>query len=171
MENTTIKQWGQGRLHNILSQKINKSLYWLLGDHSLIPRDRLGSQAITTDAKGSKISEVRYYPWGGDRYNAYTSSTMFRFTGQRTEFGLGLYYYGARWYDSYLNRWIQPDPIIPEPNDFQSFDRYAYALNNPVRYTDPSGYFTEDEIKEILGFDKDDPWEKVLELYKKRWKV
>ena len=77
---------------------------YLLGDH-------LGSQAITTDANGSKISEVRYYPWGGDRYYAYTSSTTFRFTSetmqtlqasQRTEFGLGLYYYGARYYDKDL---------------------------------------------------------------------
>jgi len=61
--------------------------------------DQLVSQAITADGSGGKISEVRYYPWGGDRYYAYTSSTTYRFTGQRTEFGLGLYFYGARWYD------------------------------------------------------------------------
>jgi len=43
-------------------------LYYLLGDH-------LGSQAMVADANGGKISEVRYYPWGGDRYSAYTTST------------------------------------------------------------------------------------------------
>jgi len=80
---------------------------------------------------------------------------------------INLYWYGSRWFDPALGRFIQPDPIIPDPNDSQSYDRYAYTLNNPVRYTDPSGYFTEDEIKEMLGFDKDDPWEEVLKLFQK----
>jgi RHS repeat-associated protein len=102
------------------------SLYWMLGDH-------LGSQAITADANGGKISEVRYYPWGTDRYSAYTSSSTYRFTGQRTEFGFGLYYYGARWYDPYLNRWIQPDSIIPDSYNSQSYDRYAYRIGNSIR--------------------------------------
>ena len=49
-----------------------------------------------------------------------------------------MYYYGARWYDPYLNRWIQPDSIIP--SGVQGLDRYAYANNNPLRYTDPTGH-------------------------------
>jgi RHS repeat-associated protein len=106
-------------------------------------------------------------PWGTTRYTSGTSPTTYQYTGQRLEKDLGLLFYNARWYDPYLNRWIQPDRIIPDPNDSQSFDRYAYCLNNPVRNTDPSGYFTEDEIKEILGFDKDDPWKKVLDLFGK----
>src|SRR4030066_88635 len=69
--------------------------------------------AITTDCQGQNPADLRYYPWGGDRYYAYTSSTTYRFTGQRTEFGLGLYFYGARWYDSALGRFISPDPIVP----------------------------------------------------------
>jgi len=104
----------------------SSTINYLLGDH-------LGSQAITTDANGSKISEVRYYPWGGDRYYAYTSSTTFRFTGQRTEFGLGLYYYGARWYDSLTGRFISADSIVPGAGNPQAYDRYAYVMNNPLR--------------------------------------
>jgi hypothetical protein len=50
-----------------------------------------------------------------------------------------LYYYGARWYDPYLNRWIQPDTIIPDTNNSQSYDRYAYVQNNPLKYIDPFG--------------------------------
>jgi len=109
------------------------SVYWLLGDH-------LGSQAITADGSGVKISEVRYYPWGEDRYYAYTSSTTYRYTGQRLESSIGLYYYGARWYDPYLNRWIQPDNIIPDPSNPNDLDRYAYVRNNPTKYIDPSGH-------------------------------
>jgi RHS repeat-associated protein len=68
--------------------------------------------------------------------------TTFRFTGQRSEEdGIGLYYYGARWYDSALGRWAQPDSIVPEAvQGVQAWDRFAYVNNNPVRYTDPTGH-------------------------------
>jgi RHS repeat-associated protein len=138
----------------------SSTLNFIFGDH-------LGSTAITTNSSGGKVAEIRYYPWGTERYTYGTTPTSYHFTGQRLESYINLYWYGSRWYDPALGRFIQPDPIIPNPNDSQSYDRYAYVLNNPVRYTDPSGNFTEDEIKEILGFDKDDPWEKVLELFQK----
>lgn len=66
--------------------------------------------------------------------------TSYKFTGQREEASLGLYYYGARWYDPALGRFIQPDTIVPNPRDAQAFDRYAYVFNNPLKYTDPSGH-------------------------------
>jgi RHS repeat-associated protein len=50
-----------------------------------------------------------------------------------------LYYYGARWYDPQIGRFIQPDTIVPSAQGTQAFDRYAYVNNNPLRYTDPSG--------------------------------
>ncbi len=49
-------------------------------------------------------------------------------------------YYGARWYDSSLGRFLSADTIIPQPGDPQAWDRFAYALNNPVLFTDPSGH-------------------------------
>ena len=61
-------------------------------------------------------------------------------TGQREETGLGLYDYGARYYDPELGRFIQPDTIVPNPGDAQAFDRYAYVNNNPLKYTDPTGH-------------------------------
>jgi hypothetical protein len=51
-----------------------------------------------------------------------------------------LYYYGARWYDPALGRFIQPDTIVPDPGNPADFDRYAYVRNNPPRYRDPSGH-------------------------------
>lgn len=44
-----------------------------------------------------------------------------------------LYHMGARWYDSELGRWTSPDTIIPDPNNPQTLNRFAYAGNNPVR--------------------------------------
>jgi hypothetical protein len=48
--------------------------------------------------------------------------------------------YRARFYSPYLNRFIQPDSLIPNPSNPQAFNRFSYVLNQPTRYTDPSGY-------------------------------
>jgi RHS repeat-associated protein len=62
------------------------------------------------------------------------------YTGQRWEASLGLYDYRARFYDPTLGRFLQPDPIVPEPGNPQALNRYAYVYNNPLRYTDPTGH-------------------------------
>jgi RHS repeat-associated protein len=61
-----------------------------------------------------------------------------KFTGQRLD-STGLYYYNARYYDPQIGRFISPDTIIPNPANPQSFNRYNYCLNNPLKYVDPSG--------------------------------
>jgi len=48
--------------------------------------------------------------------------------------------YKARFYSSYLNHFTQPDSIVPDPLNPQSWNRYSYVLNNPIRYNDPSGH-------------------------------
>ncbi|MBL8299208.1 MAG: hypothetical protein JNN30_12795, partial [Rhodanobacteraceae bacterium] len=46
-----------------------------------------------------------------------------------------------RIYDPRLGRFLQADPFVQAPRDSQSFNRYSYVFNNPLAYTDPSGYF------------------------------
>ncbi|MCE7980177.1 MAG: RHS repeat-associated core domain-containing protein [Caldilinea sp. CFX5] len=79
----------------------------------------------------TKTGETRYFPWGKDRFASGQTLTSYKFTGQREEAGLGLYYYGARWYDPALGRFIGcllgADTIVPNLGDAQSFDRYAYG--------------------------------------------
>ena len=67
--------------------------------------------------------------------------------GQRLDAGIAgdLYDYVARRYDPALARFIQPDTIVPDPGDPQALNRYSYAANNPVRYTDPSGHYEFEE--------------------------
>lgn len=48
---------------------------------------------------------------------------------------------GGRIYDPTLGRFLQADPFIQAPKNSQSYNRYSYVLNNPMSYTDPSGYF------------------------------
>jgi hypothetical protein len=49
-------------------------------------------------------------------------------------------YYGARYYDATLGRFVQADTVVPNPGNPQDLNRYAYVRNNPLRYVDPSGH-------------------------------
>jgi len=98
---------------------------WLLGDH-------LGSTSVAANTDGSLHSRQAYTAWGATRYSSGGPPTDFDFTGQRLEAGIGLHDYGARWYDSYLNRFTQPDSIIPDPYNVLDWDRYQYVRSNPV---------------------------------------
>jgi RHS repeat-associated protein len=111
----------------------NSVLRFLLGDH-------LGSTSLTVTTGGAEYAELRYYAWGGTRFTSGTTPTSFRYTGQREQSEIGLYFYGSRWYDSALGRFTSPDTIIPNPGDPPSYDRYSYVRNNPLKYVDPSGH-------------------------------
>jgi RHS repeat-associated protein len=88
-------------------------------------------------------------PWGGNRFTNGTTPTSYRYTGQR-ESEVGLYYYGARFYDPQLGRFVSPDMVIPQGQGSQAWDRYAGMNNNPVRYTDPTGHLvcSDDNVAE-----------------------
>jgi len=62
------------------------------------------------------------------------------FTGQRKDSGSGLLYYGARWYDPVIGRFISADTIVPQPQNPQNLNRYSYVGNQPLRLVDPSGH-------------------------------
>jgi RHS repeat-associated protein len=92
---------------------------------------------------------VYFHPYGGIRWSqsggnaiSPTSSTRRTYTGQYDiGFWAGsLMHYNARQYSPYLNRFIQPDTIVPDPGNQQALNRYSYALGNPLKYTDPSGH-------------------------------
>ena len=108
------------------------AVYAVLGDH-------LGS--VTVLGQGaSPAGATRYLPYGAIRLESGVWPTDRRFTGQRWEQGLDLYDYNARFYDPTLGRFLQPDPIVPEPGNPQALNRYAYVYNNPLRYVDGSGH-------------------------------
>jgi RHS repeat-associated protein len=53
---------------------------------------------------------------------------------------VGLINMNGRVYDPVLGRFLSPDPQLQTPGDLQNYNRYSYVLNNPLRYTDPTGY-------------------------------
>jgi RHS repeat-associated protein len=99
--------------------------------------DHLGSTSVTS---GATSSAQTYYPFGSIRTATGSVPTDFGFTGQRRDASAGLMYYGARYYDSALGRFIQADTWVPSPNIPQNLNRYTYTLNNPLRYADPDGH-------------------------------
>ncbi|MGH2543334.1 MAG: RHS repeat-associated core domain-containing protein, partial [Ardenticatenaceae bacterium] len=129
---TPVSYYDTGSQRSALQEGAAAPLY-LLGDH-------LGSTAVSVNSSGAELAELRYKPWGEPRYEGGSTPTRRRFTGQTLDFETGLYYYGARYYDPALGRFYQPDSIVPEPGDPQSLNRFAYAFNNPLRYTDPTGH-------------------------------
>ena len=104
--------------------------------------DHLSGSNIITDRSGVLVDHYEYTAFGKERFNDTTCNPPItaRYTGQELDEDTGLYYYGARYYDPELARFIQADSIVSEPGDPQSFNRYAYVRNNPLKYADPTGH-------------------------------
>jgi len=105
-------------------------------------QDNLGSSTVLSDPNGVRIEISAFYPFG--RTQTANPQAGFqvsrRFTGQILDAESGLYYCNARYYDPELGRFIQADTIIPDLSNPQSYNRYSYCINNPLRYTDPTGH-------------------------------
>jgi RHS repeat-associated protein len=93
------------------------------------------------DSTGT-VSTIKYFPFGLTR-SSDTLPTDKEFTGQRLD-STALYYYGARYYDPEIGRFISPDTVVPDPSNPQALNRYSYCINNPLKYTDPTGHVWDD---------------------------
>ncbi len=66
------------------------------------------------------------------------------FTGHEHVDHADVFHMNGRIYDPTLGRFMQADPIVQAPDNLQSLNRYSYVFNNPLSYTDPTGYSAED---------------------------
>ncbi|PJJ80285.1 RHS repeat-associated core domain-containing protein [Mucilaginibacter auburnensis] len=120
-------------------------LYYLL-------RDYLGSIIMITDANGAVQEKRHFDAWGnivkmengaGVPLNA-LQITDRGYTGHEHLQGVGLINMNARLYDPLLHRFLAPDDVMQDPFNTQNYNRYAYVLNNPLKYTDPTGNYKEE---------------------------
>jgi RHS repeat-associated protein len=118
------------------TSSLTSTVYYLSGDH-------LGSTSAIFNDSGVRIGEMRYRPYGEIRYTAGMSPTNRQFTGQYND-AIGLMCFRARYYSGGLGRFVSADTIVPDGKSPQQFNRYSYGLNNPVKYTDPSGHMAYD---------------------------
>ncbi len=110
--------------------------------------DPTGSPLAATAADGALLWRTSYRPFGEKLAGATTKNQQW-FTGKPFEDKIGLSYFGARWYDSVLGRFMAIDPVDwVDSNPVHSFNRYAYANNNPLRFVDPDGRLYEAVVAE-----------------------
>jgi RHS repeat-associated protein len=107
-------------------------------------------------------SRGRYFPYGGWRVTPTAGLTDQGYTGHKhnnlgnTADDLGLIFMNARYYLPSAGRFISADAIVPDPTNPQQFNRYTYVLNNPLRFTDPTGHcvssYDPEEQSELLQY-------------------
>ena len=93
----------------------------------------LGSNIVLTDDDQNVLARYEYDVFGAIRSETGTSDNTRKFTGKEFDADSNLYYYGARYYDPYIGRFTQRDPIGDGVN------WYAYVANNPLKFVDPTG--------------------------------
>ena len=89
------------------------------------------------------VAETRYKPYGEIRWSSGAMPTDFGDTGQRLEkagYVGSLMDYKARAYSPVLGRFVSADTIVPGAGNPQALNRFAYVLNSPLGFVDPSGH-------------------------------
>lgn len=109
-------------------------------------RDYLGSILLTTTAAGGAGTQIAYVPYGAIAQGTPQGADDFRpkFQGKELDEDAGLYYFGARYYDPQTARFASPDSRLGwgHPYRQDAFNRYAFGLNNPLTFVDPSGHLS-----------------------------
>lgn len=110
----------------------------------------LNSVDMITDGYGLVVERRSYDSWGKQRKVSWRETgsldvvqkviTNRGYTGHEEIAEVGLIHMNGRVYDQELARFLSPDPIIQAPFITNSFNRYAYVMNNPLKYIDPTGY-------------------------------
>jgi len=107
----------------------DRELYFIHIDH-------LGSTNVITDSNGNEVGRISYYPYGSTFDSEGDIPTEKKFTGQVEDDSTELYYYVGRYYNPETGNFIFADSV-------GGGNRYAYAENNPLVYTDPTGHVVD----------------------------
>jgi RHS repeat-associated protein len=103
----------------------------------------LGSETQTTDWSGGNPAAIVYYPWGrvwNNPSQLYPNTLLQEFASLTMyDTATNGYVPPFRYYVSNQGRWLTPDPLAGDVTNPQSLNRYAYVMNNPTSFTDPSG--------------------------------
>ena len=110
------------------------------GTTYIMVTDNLGSIIKLVDIDGNTDFAASYDAWGRQTVASGNAISFHRgYTGHEMMPEFGLINMNGRLYDPILGRFLSPDNYIQMPDFSQSFNRYSYCLNNPLKYTDPDG--------------------------------
>jgi len=101
--------------------------------------DHLGTTSLMAAWDGTVASTTTHLPFGAIEAETGTQDEPYKFTGKELERDFGIYYFGARYYNPHLVRWISVDPIILTEGEEHDYKPYSYALNSPYNFEDPDG--------------------------------
>jgi RHS repeat-associated protein len=112
--------------------------------------------SAATDAAGNIVWKENYRPFG-DKVNNQSAAADNRqwFHGKAADADTGLQYFGARYYDPVLGRFMGVDPVGFQEDNIHSFNKYAYGNNNPYKYIDKDGKYAElvfEAVSITVGF-------------------
>lgn len=121
-------------------------------DSHILVKDHQGSTIAIANQLGVAERRYRFDPFGQQREIAtgflaatavkgYLPVTQRGYTGHEMLPNLDVIHMNGRIYDPTIARFLQADPMVQAPTNLQNLNRYSYVLNNPMSYTDPSGYF------------------------------
>lgn len=110
--------------------------------------DYQGSLIALTDVNGAIVERYAYDPWGArrnqDNWTEKDSRTTWiinrGYTGHEHIDAFGIINMNGRVYDPLTAQFYSPDPVLTDAGNWLDYNRFGYCLNNPFRYTDPSGY-------------------------------
>ena len=105
----------------------------------------LGNLAIITDDNESVVARYEYDAFGAVRHQWGNSDNTRKFTGKEYDADVKLYYYGARYYDPYIGRFISRDPAA------DGLNWYVYCRSNPLAFVDPAGL----EIRDVIDLERE----------------
>jgi RHS repeat-associated protein len=120
-----------------------KEIYYLYNDYQ-------GSLIAVLKQGSPQLEEISFDPWGRRRnagdWNDYDNildgfDSFYKrgYTGHEHIDNFALINMNGRMYDPRLGRFLSPDPYVQAPDYTQSYNRYSYVWNNPMKYTDPDG--------------------------------
>jgi RHS repeat-associated protein len=116
----------------VVAKKVGGARFWLHPNH-------LDSVSVITDQGGNEVKRETHRAYGETMAAQGAHVESFGFTGQRTD-ETGLLFLHARYYDVTIGRFLSPDTETPG-DLIVALNRYAYAFNDPINYTDPTGHW------------------------------
>lgn len=128
-------------------------------EYLYLHRDYQGTIVAITNQSGNVVEKRHFDVWGaivkvqdgsGNVLNALTVLDR-GYTGHEHLQSVGLIHMNGRLYDPKLHRFLQPDNYVQDPYNTQNFNRYGYVMNNPTKFTDPSGEFWHIVIGAAIG--------------------
>ena len=139
-----------GEYEKITENGVTREFYYLDGNTIAIREngtvrsyhaftDNLGSILCVMDENGTKVFDASYDAWGKQTVTLNSIGLHRGYTGHEMLSEFDIINMNGRLYDPVLGRFFSPDNYVQMPDNSQSFNRYSYCLNNPLKYTDPSG--------------------------------